>query len=75
MNFNPTLLKSVVSIIFWAISNYIFGGKVILLCTIVEGGTCVQLTWIEHAFDPMPVIISLFVMLIVYSVWSFIQKR
>jgi hypothetical protein len=42
---------------------------------LVEGGTCPQPTWIEHAFDPVPIVVSLFMIILVYVVWSIMQKK
>jgi len=78
MNFKPTLLKTIVSIISGIVANYFFGGKVMVLCMLDANdpyATCPQPSWIEHAFDPVPIVISLLVIGIVYSIWSFIQKK
>ena len=75
MNFKPNLLKSIISFISGIITNFLLAGTTRIQCMLIEGGTCTQPTWIEHAFDPVPVAVSLFVIILVYTVWSLIQKK
>ncbi len=75
MNFKPNILKTIISIIAGIITNFLLAGTVRIQCMLVEGGTCPQPTWIEHAFDPVPIVVSLFVIILLYVVWSIIQKK
>ncbi len=75
MNFKPTLLKSLVSFISGVATNYFLAGGVRIQCMVVEGGTCPQPTWIEYAFNPGLIVISIAAIALVYSIWSFIQKK
>lgn len=77
MNFKLTLWKSIVSFLSGIFMNYILVGNAKTLCNCVFGVpcNCLQPTWLEFAFDPVPVVASLIVIVIVYSIWSFIQKK
>jgi len=77
MNFKPTLLKSIVSLISGVITNYLLVGMVQVQCLLdsnPSATTCFQPPWLKFAFDPVPIIISLSMIVIVYFIWSFVQK-
>ncbi len=78
MDFKPTLWKSITSLISGILVNYLLVGNVKVLCDFcIEGRTCncPQPTWIEYAFNPVPLVISIIVIAIVYVIWSLIQKK
>ena len=85
MMFWPTKLKTIVSLASGVASNYALGGKVYVQCMIaIEYGPngelirqsgCPQPTWLQHAFDSGPLFISLIIALLVYLIWSLIQKK
>jgi len=82
MNFKPTLWKTIISILSGIITNFIIAGNVIFkvavycICAIDDVNcTCPQPTWINQAFDPVPVIFSLIAFLLVYLIWSIFQKK
>lgn len=69
MNFKPTPLKSIVSLISGILVGYLVGG-VKFSCA-----DCQQPTWIETIFDPNSITLFLIVMALVYLIWSLIQKK
>jgi len=77
MNFKPTLLKSIFSLLSGVIVNYIFAGTVQVSCLCEKGVlcNCLQPKWIEHSFDSGALLFTIFGILLVYVVWSFIQKK
>ena len=77
MNFKPTLWKSITSIISGIVVNYLLAGTVRVLCNCIGGVpcNCPQPKWIEFALDPVPLVISILTVGLVYVVWSFIQKK
>jgi hypothetical protein len=75
MNFKPTLWKSILSVLLGILMNYLLAGTTRVICTMIEGGTCPQPTWLEHAFDPVLLGISIITIFLVYVVWSLIQKK
>ena len=84
MKLKLTLLKSIVSVISGIITDYLIaslGAQVTVVnCSPVPplgfiGFTCQQPTWIEFALRPMIILISIIVMVLVYFIWSFTQKK
>jgi len=73
MNFKPNLWKSIVSVASGVLVNYLIAGTVTLECN--PAWTCPPPSWLEHAFDPVPIVISIGIIGIVYLIWSFIQKK
>ena len=75
MNFKPNLLKSIVSIASGILVDYFITRIVECVCATNTPCKCSELPWLENAFDPVPFVISLAIIGIVYSIWSFIQKK
>ena len=85
MNLKPTLLKSIVSAISGVIPNYFLAHfiaqSLIVNCDpkptelIGKFTGCPQPTWIQFAFNPKIILISIVVIALVYFIWSFIQKK
>lgn len=77
MNFKPTLWKSITSIISGILVNYFLAGTAKVLCNCFQSVpcNCPQPKWIEFAFDPVPLVISILAIGSMYIVWSIIQKK
>lgn len=75
MDFKPTLGKSIISLLVFIISDILFGASAKVQCTIMPGGYCVQPVWYEHVFNPMALVVSIIFGLILYVIWSLIQKK
>lgn len=81
MNFKPTVLKSISSVVSGIIVDYLIAravaGTIKVACLCPEGVPCIcpQPTWIKFAFTPFPLLISIMAMSVVYVVWSFMQKK
>jgi len=73
MNFKPTPLKSIISILAGIVGNYYAASKHQIYCKF--GGFCPQPTWIEDAFKPGLIIFSLIIIALVYVIWSLFQKK
>jgi len=76
MNFKFTLWKSVVSFLTIIFVDFLLSSSVNLrLCNMMPGGgPCLQPPWYEEIFYSGFIIVSLIIGLIVYFVWSLIQK-
>ena len=75
MNFKPTPVKLVISLFSGILINYLVAIPIVeCLCVAGTPCDCPQPTWIEFAFDPVPIVITLVVIAIVYLVWSSFQK-
>jgi hypothetical protein len=75
MNFKFTLLKSIVSLIAIVVADFIQVKSIFPDCITSSGASCPQVFWKEFALEPRIIITSLIVGLIVYIVWSLIQKK
>jgi len=77
MNFKPNLLKSIVSVASGVLVNCLLTTTEMVECICHMGVPCKcpSPSWLEHAFNPVPLVISIVMIGIVYSVWSFIQKK
>ncbi|MFC2135834.1 hypothetical protein ACFLTH_14560 [Bacteroidota bacterium] len=78
MDFKPSVPKTSISVLCGILINYILAvGMVTVECMCAEGVPCYcpQPAWLEHAFDPVPVIFSILTMFVINIVWSFIQKK
>ena len=83
MNFKPTLWKSIASIGTGFLVNllifisFIMKGYGLVAC--IDGGPCPQPSflrlWFELMFHPVPIVIFIVIIAIVYIVWSLIQKE
>jgi hypothetical protein len=75
MKLRPTLLKSLVSIIAGIIANFLLAGSIYGCGHLPDGSpVCTYDPWIAHTFDPVPVVLSLLAIVIVYLIWSYFQK-
>ena len=82
MNFKPTWLKSIVSLIIGVIFNYVFVKLFFEVCisSITQQGfpsisSCESIGWSSSAFDPIDIGFTIVVILIVYAIWSLFQKK
>jgi xanthine/uracil permease len=79
MNFKPSTLKTSISFLAGIFANYLLAGTVRIVCMSNPaegpGFSCPQPRWLDFAFDPVPIIASIIVVLLVYLIWSFIQKK
>lgn len=75
MNFKPTLWKSIISIIGGLPANYYLADMAtFIVCDTAED--CSNLpTWIDYSFTPVPLLAAIITMIIIYSVWSLLQKK
>jgi hypothetical protein len=83
MNFKPTLWKSIVSIGTGFLVNliifiiFILNGYGFVAC--IDGGSCPQPSllslWFELMFHPVPIVIFIVAVAVIYVVWSIIQKK
>lgn len=75
MNFKPTLLKSIISIIAVVISDFFQVKSIDVDCVPYPGASCPPVLWKDFAFESRIVIISLIIGLIIYVIWSLFQKK
>jgi hypothetical protein len=81
MNFKPTPWKSITSIISGFFINLVsyslLGvGKIMCICPVAPAEcNCPERSWIGFTFDPYWIVISIVAIILVYSIWSFVQKK
>ena len=78
MNFKPNILKCAISLLTGIITDYLLAGSVRVVCMLDANNPsaiCPQPNWMEFALDPVPVVISIIVIILVYIIWSLIQKK
>ena len=76
MHWKPNLLKSAVSVIAGIVVNFLLVGNARVCGHLPDGaGICTQIPWIEHAFDLVPLVVSLLAIAIVYIALSYFQKE
>ena len=83
MKFKPTPLKLIVSLLSGIIANYLFAGngpfslvKSVIDCVCVQAPCyCPPVPWIDSAFDPVLIALSLTAIVLVYCIWSAFQKK
>jgi hypothetical protein len=75
MNFKFTLWKSIVSFITFIFVDFFIGNSSTIQCSMQEGGYCPRLVWYNNLFDSGSLIVGLAIGLVVYIVWSLIQKK
>lgn len=78
MNFKPNILKCVLSLLSGVGVNYLLSLGAEVMCLLPANdpnARCPQPTWMDIAFDPGPVMISVIVIALVYTIWSFVQKK
>ncbi len=82
MNFKPSLFKSIISIIVGLIIDFLLAGTVKVQCNImpIENTSlppysCPQPSWLDFAFDPVPLSISFIIIILTYIIWSLFQKK
>lgn len=72
MNFKPTLLKSIISVLAGIVTNYYPTTKAHIYCI---KAPCPQPTWLDYAFTPRLLIASIIVMILTYTIWSLFQEK
>jgi hypothetical protein len=77
MNFKPTLLKTIISIISGIAVNYHLANPGIQYGQIMnmQEPFPPPTLWIENAFDPLIILLTLITMCLVYVIWSLFQKK
>jgi len=75
MNFKLTLWKTIISILVIILIDLFLANSVKVECMLVEGGSCPQPEWDAFIFEPLFVLISVLMGLIVYIIWSFTEKK
>ena len=77
MNLKFNLIKVIVSVIAGIVANFLLCLTAGVECYCVEGiaCNCPAPVWFEVAFNPVPIIISLVVIVIAYLVLSVFQKK
>jgi len=82
MNFKPNLLKCTVSFIAGIFTDFLLAGTVKVQCSIMPMANtslppyfCPQPSWLDFAFDPVPIVVSLIVIILTYIVLSLIPKK
>jgi hypothetical protein len=75
MNFKPTLWKSIVSFLTFIIVDFIIGNSAVVQCLNQGGGYCPQPVWYSNLFDSGSLIVGLTIGLVIYIIWSLVQKK
>jgi len=75
MNFRFTWLKSVISFISLILVDLFFSNTAKGYCLEMKTITCLQPKLYQHIFDINSIVSGLIIGLVVYIVWSLIQKK
>ncbi len=77
MNLKPTPWKLFISLILCILTNYLIAGSARMNCNCASGHLCdcPPPSWAQFAFHPLPLSLAVVVLILVYSLWSFMQKK
>ena len=75
VNFKPTLWKTIISLVGGFLIDIYLSSIVKIECLLAEGGSCPQSLWYEDIFNPVPLIMFVVTTVLIYLIWSFIQKK
>lgn len=77
MNFKPDIWKSITSLVSGIVANYyvaVINGPQLCDCNDITCW-CIKSRWVDRAFDSGPLIVSIAIIVIIYLIWSLIQKK
>ena len=77
MNFKLTKWKIIISLLGGIIEDILLVKDMTMQCLMVRGanGYCSQPFWYQHMFDSGAIVMSVIIMLLIYIIWSLIQKK
>ena len=75
MNFKPTLWKTIISLIVGILVDIYISSNTKALCLMIEGRECIQPNWYSNLLNPAALLISLIIIILIYLIWSYFQKR